>query len=70
MKKVDVRSMSLRSLEQRLAGFEQAYGVPSHSLTQAFVVGGRLQETDDFRLWSRLYRTYVSAVATLERRTA
>ncbi len=68
--KVDVNPLSLRSLKQALETYESHFGVPSSDMRQAFLVDGRLQETSDLRDWSRLYRTYSAAQATLKKRRA
>ncbi len=68
--KVDVNPLSLRSLKQALEAYESRFGVPSRDMRKAFVVDGRLQETSDLRDWSRLYRTYSAAQATLKKRRA
>ncbi len=57
--------VSLRTLEQRLRACEARFGVPSGEMRRAFLVDGQVCETEELRNWSRLYRTYRAAQATL-----
>lgn len=62
--KVDVRAGSRSAMTERLDYFENLYRVPSAEMVRAFTdANGRVQETEDLREWSGLYR----AVQSLER---
>ncbi len=62
------RRMTLATLEKRLRTYEARFGVPSSDMRRAFLVDGQVCETEDLRDWSRLYRTYRAAQASLSTR--
>ena len=55
--KVELSRVNLAALEERLAAFERRFGVPSERMADAFMQGGRLVETEEFRSWSEVYAT-------------
>lgn len=51
-------TMPRSEITEQLRDFEEHYGVSSSHLREAFTVAGKLEETTDFRRWSRLYTVY------------
>lgn len=47
------RDVEPDELEARLRRYEARYGVPSDRFVEAFIVRGRLVETEDFHDWSQ-----------------
>ncbi len=68
--KIDIRTSSLETLEERLRVFEADYGVPSSDMQTAFTTDGVLIETAEFRRWSMLYASWLAARKALEVRCA
>jgi hypothetical protein len=61
--KTELRFVTVKDLQARLAEYEQRYGVPSDRLADAFVKDGELQETEDFLTWSTLYAASQASTA-------
>jgi len=61
--KTELRFVTVKDLQKRLAEYEERYGIPSDRLADAFTADGELQETDEFHAWSALYAAVQASTA-------